>query len=93
MIRLGIASWTDLGSIWGPKGVPKGLQIGLKTEPKWHRKFTKKSERFLVDLKTSYPGTALQHLSGLEPWEGQGGGTNPSPRGLGLGFGRICDCP
>ena len=32
-IRLGMASWKDIGSIWAPKGVPKGSQMGPKTEP------------------------------------------------------------
>ena len=41
-IRLGSASWTDLGSILMPKGVPKGSQIGPKMEPKWDRKTIKK---------------------------------------------------
>ena len=33
-IRLGKASWTELGPIWVPKRVQKGSQIGAKTEPK-----------------------------------------------------------
>ena len=37
-IRLRSASWTDLGSILTPKGVPKGSQIGSNMEPKWDRK-------------------------------------------------------
>ena len=41
-IRLGSASWTDLGSILTPKGVPKGSQIGSKMEPTWYRKTIKK---------------------------------------------------
>ena len=41
-IRLGNASWVDLGSILAPKGVPKGSQIGAKMEPKWDRKTIKK---------------------------------------------------
>jgi hypothetical protein len=41
-IRLGSASWTDLGSILTPKGVPKGSQIGAQMEPKWDRKTIKK---------------------------------------------------
>ena len=41
-IRLASASWTDLGSILMPKGVPKGSQIGAKMEPKWNRKTIKK---------------------------------------------------
>ena len=40
-IRLGNASWTDLGSILTPKGVPKGFQIGPKMDPKWDRKTIK----------------------------------------------------
>ena len=36
-IRLRSASWTDLGSILMPKGVPKGSQIGPKMEPTWDR--------------------------------------------------------
>ena len=41
-IRLGSASWTDLGSILTPKRVPKGSQIGPKMEPRWDRKTIKK---------------------------------------------------
>ena len=41
-IRLGSASWTDLGSILMPKGAPKDSQIGPKMEPKWDRKTIKK---------------------------------------------------
>ena len=41
-ITLGSASWTDLGSILTPKGVPKGSQIGPQMEPKWDRKTIKK---------------------------------------------------
>ena len=41
-IRLQSASWTDLGSILAPKGVPKSSQIGPKMEPKWYRKTIKK---------------------------------------------------
>ena len=40
-IRLGMASWTDLGSIWAPKGVPKGSQIGPNIHPKWDQKSIK----------------------------------------------------
>ena len=41
-IRLGIASWMDLGVDFGPKRVPKGCQIGSRMEQKWHRKTIKK---------------------------------------------------
>ena len=41
-IRLGSASWTDLGSILIPKGLPKGSQMGAKMDQKWHRKTIKK---------------------------------------------------
>ena len=40
-IRLEMASWTDLGSIWAPKGVPKGSQIGPNIHPKWDQKSIK----------------------------------------------------
>ena len=33
-MRLGSASWMDLGPILTPKGVPKGSQIGTQMEPK-----------------------------------------------------------
>ena len=69
-IRLGSASWTDLGSILTPKGVPKGSQIGPQMEPTWHRKTFETSDRVLIDLNTSYPGTALEKLSEPEPWRG-----------------------
>ena len=35
-IRLGKASWTEFGTILTAKRVPKGCQIGAKTEPTWH---------------------------------------------------------
>ena len=42
-MRLGGASWTELGSILMPKRLPKGSQIGVKMEPRWHRKMVKKT--------------------------------------------------
>jgi hypothetical protein len=69
-IRLGSASWTDLGSILTPKGVPKGSQIGPKMDPKWDRKRINKSDRFLIALKTHKGGRALQKWSEPEPWRG-----------------------
>ena len=41
-ITLGSASWTDLGSILMPKGVPKGSQIGPKMDLKCDRTTIKK---------------------------------------------------
>ena len=36
-IRLERASWRKLESVWVPKRVPKGSQIGPKMEPNWNR--------------------------------------------------------
>ena len=71
-ITLGSASWTDLGPILTPKRVPKGSQIGPQIDPEWDRKTMNKSDRFLIALKTTSPGRALQQLTGPEPWRGQG---------------------
>ena len=37
-ITLGRASEAELGSIWSPKRVQHGCQIGPKIDPKWHGK-------------------------------------------------------
>ena len=45
-IRLGMASWMDLGSISAPKGVLKGSQLGPKTDQKSIQKYDGFLDRF-----------------------------------------------
>ena len=41
-MRLGKASWTELGSILTPKRLQKGSQMGPNIDPKWDQKTIKK---------------------------------------------------
>ena len=66
-------------------GSQVGRQNGAKIDSKRHRKTMQKTAETRLPKKSQQESQPARGTSGFEPWEGVGGGINPSRREEGSG--------